>query len=235
MATSSRMTWAYLSGTQPEALAETALKLPGAFTELPKAIDALLRIPCLFSLPQDDTMYSVFAQESLTSIGHTAGATYYLWSRAFYLEAAIMVRSMLEVLVQIRYFGKHRDEYIPHALPVADHTGQPIHQWRPKKQVTFKRMFDDVAPGFYRMHYGATLSNIAHGGLAASALRFDSNKVAMTFEPVFGCVYDERRARLVLAYFGSDPVRWTVHLSRRGSRCRALARRCGTSSVGRCG
>jgi hypothetical protein len=196
------MTWAYLGGTQPKALAETALKLPRAFTELPKAIDALLRIPCLFLPPQDNTGYWHFAQTSLMSIGHTAGATYYLWSQAFYLEAALMVRNMLEVLVQLRYFGKHRDEYMPHVLPVRDHTGRPIKDdWRPKKQVKFKRMFDDVAPGFYQEHYGEVLSNIAHGGLVASFLRLDLNKLAKTTEPVFGCVYDEWRARLVLAYF----------------------------------
>jgi hypothetical protein len=193
------MTYEYLLGTQPTALVITGRELYGAFTELPKGIDALLRLPCLLSLPQDPSGYQGFAQHSLMSIGHTGGAVFDLWTRAFYLEAVTLVRNMLEVLVQIRYFARHRDAYMPHVRAIAARAGNIMEG--AKKKIRFDQMFDDVAPGFYRPHYANLLSDMAHGGLASMIMRLDTDPVAKTETPVFGCIYDEKRAAVVLAYF----------------------------------
>jgi len=76
------MTYAYLQRTESSAAVKTAEQLSGISRELPGILDALLRLPCFFRLAPDKTGFALWAQQILTSAGHTVAAAFSLWSRA---------------------------------------------------------------------------------------------------------------------------------------------------------
>src|SRR5258708_11554890 len=77
----------------------------------------------------------------------------------YYLEAQIIGRHLIEVLVKMRYCHKHRDKL--ESLSSVTHKVAPVQ---------FKTMFEEVMPGFYD-EYKNSLSYPAHGGIGASAYR----------------------------------------------------------------
>lgn len=166
-----RLSSEYFRQLQKQALLETRLKRSGACIKLPMVIETQLRLPSLFQLPGGSTGYAAFAQQSLVGAGQLAGVLFKLWTRAFYLEAVLFAQRMLVVLVQVRYFGLHKEASLSHiaslrrrqvlvGLSMLEKESQP-NQLMQEPYVRW--MFNVVAPGFYQPHYGQIMSRMAQG------------------------------------------------------------------------
>src|SRR5215213_11095444 len=88
-----------------------------------------------------------YAQSSYTFM-----SAYHLWRKAYYLETSILLRHLLEVFVQMRYFEKHPESLLKHM------TGRSQND-----RVRFVKMFDELSPGSYKPIYSEVFSTYAHG------------------------------------------------------------------------
>jgi hypothetical protein len=171
-----------LLATAAETQRVSAREVRGANEKVPIAIDALLKLPHFIATSESDlTGFRWWANSLYASTGHTAGALFSLWLKGFYLEATVLLRHEVEVLVQLRYFGERRDELVNHLTR--------------KLEVNFRKMFNTCAPGFHDPWYGM-LAGAAHGGVAATILRMGMVTVQRQWTP--GCHFDEARASMLL-------------------------------------
>jgi hypothetical protein len=169
---------------------EFGAKLAGLAEWYPGSVDALLKMNYYrgkLSLPTTDRgRFEFFASTHYEQIPYTLWTVYDLTARGFYLEASILVRSLLEILIQLRYF-----DACPAALP-SDISGIKSGS----KRVQFKTMFDFFAPGFYKQYYGNIYSGIAHGKGWQMLFRF--RLTDNQFSVVYGNSYDEEKATFVV-------------------------------------
>ncbi len=194
------MTYAYLQETESKATVATAAQLRGISTEFPGIVDALLRLPCFFQLAPDETGFGPWAQLILTSAGHTAAAAFSLWNRAYYLESMFLVRHLVEVLAQIRYYHSRRGAFLRHQRAAHERAGGKLSEGAQAKHIGFAEIFGKVAPRFHKTHYGALLSGMTHGGFAALIMRFEFKGPNEPVKPTFGCIFSEDRAGIVASY-----------------------------------
>jgi len=163
----------------------TRERLRGADEHIPRAIDAIMKLPYFVTpvaSPPDASGFRWWAHIAYASAGHSAAALFVLWRQGFYLESTILLRHLLESLVQLRYFGERRDELMPHLTRT--------------REVNFRKLFNVCAPGFYRFY--SLLSGAAHGGVASALFR-----VGLAVRPQWipRCEYDETRGSIVVNQF----------------------------------
>lgn len=140
----------------------------------------------------DEGSFQSYAYFQCQQSPFTLLSAYDLWRRASYVEASVLLRHLLEVFVQLRYFQNHPDLCMNH---VTD---------QPKARVRFMTMFDELAPGAYDAAY-RPLSVIAHGNMN---IGFRGDLLASTptgaqhTVPVFvGAQFEKGRAQLVHAFY----------------------------------
>lgn len=108
------------------------------------------------------------------------------WLNGFYLEAIVLLRHLIEGFACIRYFSNHKERVIPH------YTAK-----RHRDRVTFREMFDELAPGFYLKIYGKIYSNFTHGGVGTLATRV--KYTSPTEGKVYvGCQFDETYSKMII-------------------------------------
>ena len=93
---------------------------------------------------------------------YTIGATTNCFERGYYNESLILNRSVSEHLVQVLYLCRHPEQ-------VRD---LPNLQNGRGRKVTFKKMFDEIAPGYYDKHYWLN-SEFAHPGLTCAGFKLN--------------------------------------------------------------
>lgn len=104
---------------------------------------------------------------NLYHISLTYKAAYNLVHQGYYTESAILLRSIMESLVKMKYLHKQKDLDLVNTA-VAGHYG-----YNGKKfKIRYETMFDDVSPGLYE-HY-RMLCGMAHGSVAAYTLKIDT-------------------------------------------------------------
>lgn len=166
----------------------TEREVAGAAEHIPKAIDILLQLPRFASAGErasaNDHQFRWWALSVYVNAGHTSWALYDLWRSGLYLESTVLLRSLVEAIVQLRYFEIRSTE----VTRLLDPSG---------KRITFKDMFEAVAPGYYKKWYGL-LSSIAHARLGATVFRVEPSMIAV------GAAYNEDFASQVLNQF--DPI-----------------------------
>jgi hypothetical protein len=84
---------------------------------------------------------------------HTMLSVYRLWRQGYYLETSALLRHLLEVFVQMRYFERNLGRLRQHW------TGTNRRDF-----VMFRAMFDELAPNSYELVY-KQFSKFAHGNL----------------------------------------------------------------------
>lgn len=166
----------------------TEREIAGAAEHLPKAIDVLLQLPRFAragTSMAEELPFRWWAISVYVNAGHTSWALYDLCRRGLYHESTILLRALVEAIVQLRYF----DSRMPEVRLLLD----------PKtvKKFRFKEMFEAVAPGYYDKWYGL-LSSVAHARMGATVFRLDEQGVAV------GAKYDEFLASYVMNQF--DPI-----------------------------
>jgi len=100
----------------------------------------------------------------LKSVSLSYKAVYNLIHQGYYTESSILLRSIVENLVRMKYLHKQQDiDLINTAF--AGHYGY----LGKKFKVQYKTMFDSVAPGLYKWY--RMLCDMAHGSFAAHLLK----------------------------------------------------------------
>ncbi len=113
----------------------------------------------------------------------TYKAVYNLIHQGYYTESAILLRSIVENLVRMKYLYKQKDIDLVNTA-FAGHYG-----YKGKKfKVKYQTMFDSVAPGLYE--YYRLLCDIAHGSFAAHMLKIgkrdsEQKKIILDYGLIF--------------------------------------------------
>jgi Family of unknown function (DUF5677) len=165
--------------------AVTDREVAGAAEHMPKAIDVLLQLPRAGGAPaaEEDSVFRFWALSVYVNSAHTCWALYDLCRSGLYYEATILLRNLMEALVQLRYFETRKSEV--------------VYLLNETKRFKIWKMFEAVAPGYHDRWYGL-LSSTAHARLAATLYRVDATRLAL------GAQYNEILASVVLNQF--DPV-----------------------------
>lgn len=166
----------------------TDREVAGAAQHIPEAIDVLLELPRFAradSRTREAQAFRYWAINVYVNAAHTSWALTDLWRGGLYYEAMVLLRSLTEAIVQLRYFESRMGDVL---LLLDDRT---------VKKFRFKTMFEAVAPGHYEKWYGL-MSSIAHARMGAMVFRTDESTVAV------GARYNEFLASAVMNQF--DPI-----------------------------
>ena len=143
--------------TEQEAQSVTRTKFGGTDSRLSSRLDTWFKMQhftgTLMTGNSDAADFQSYAYFQHLQSPYTLLTAYELWQKAYYLEAATLVRHLVEVFVQLRYFHNHSDLCMKHAMATTA-----------KDRVRFDVMFNEIAPGSYDEVY-RTLSTIAHGNI----------------------------------------------------------------------
>lgn len=184
------MNIAYLQKSVEETRLTTRTLLTGVTIHYPIIIDTFLKLPYYFG----DTLSNETSEGACQAVfgDHYIQLPYTIWSlhdqyeKGFYLEAIILERHLLELLIQIRYFHKYPQLYQDHLTSKSR-----------KTRVTFKTMFEEFAPGFYHNHYGRFLSSFAHGSITKSIFRIPRNSPSKS-RVILGCEFNIENATAII-------------------------------------
>lgn len=177
----------YLIGTVNETEFLTNDYLRGIADNYPQIIDTLFKILyyCgeLSSVDTDYGEFQSFCFDSYVQIPYTAWVIFELYNKGYYLEAVTLLRNMLEVFVQLKYFFKYPDKISQH-LTV--------------RYISFSTMFNEfTSKDFYRIHYGHLLSSFAHGKLAKNIFRYERPS-SNDRNTIMGCKFNPDNATYVM-------------------------------------
>jgi hypothetical protein len=156
-------------------------------------IDELLKLPHFdgecepVSTPMGS--FQGYARVQCAQSAYTLLAAYRLWRAAFYSEAIVLLRHLLEVFIQLRYFRKYPERVNAHVTAKL-----------PKDRVPFRAMFDEFALGSYEKVY-RLLSNFSHGNATLLVrTRTKTSDDPMGLEFVKGCEFDLYLAKFVYLF-----------------------------------
>jgi hypothetical protein len=202
MATSMRMRHptVYMLGRSEEEVICSTLQSYNMFDwRVPIAVEELLRLSYHLG-PREPAGTPAAALHAYCSnqygqIPYTVLSTRDLWRRGQYLEAGLLVRHLLEVFVQMRYFQRYPAKLVKH--------------WtarEPKDFVKFRPMFEDLAPGSYRPLYSLP-STLAHGSgtllFRMGPIRTDPISGVPSAATLVGSSFNELNAGYVYGYLVS--------------------------------
>ncbi len=126
-------------------------------------------------IESDDGYYMAFSHSQLLKLPYTIRASSILMERGFYLESALLVRNILEVFVQLRFFNNHREKLNDYVLK--------------KKRIPLKIMFDEFSTKLYSKVY-FVLSEAAHGNFGSAVFR-TNYKPTNLGTIIMGSIYNE--------------------------------------------
>jgi len=157
------MSVGYLLKTEDSVVKQTLSEYGELQDDLVKTIDLLFKLSHFLNedveVESVDNNFQILANSSYLQFPYTLKSIHDLWIKGSYLESLILLRHIIEGFVKLRYFTNHRDEILNHI--------------NGKNRVRFKKMFDEIALGYYDFHYGKMLSDFAHGGFKAYMLRVE--------------------------------------------------------------
>ena len=154
------MNFEYLLHTESETIKESQYKHRAWFNHYNELINCLFQVAYFVGeekdVESDDGYYMAFAHSQLLKIPYTLRAETILLERGFYLESAQLVRHILEVFVQLRFFNKYKERLNKYVLK--------------KEKITLKTMFNEFNSKLYTTMYYA-LSEAAHGNFGSTVYR----------------------------------------------------------------
>lgn len=175
--------------SEQEVVSSTRLGLAGVYEHFPKIIDLLFKLPYFIEKTEDPETekggFISYCYIHYAQAPYTFWSIYSLYEKGYYYEAIILLRHLLEALLQMKYFHKYLSKLKRHTLR--------------KKPVSFKTMFDEFSKGFYEEHYGRQLSDAAHGMFLKNILR-TVRRSPQEGRTIMGCEYSSRHASYVVNY-----------------------------------
>ncbi|MBN2426597.1 MAG: hypothetical protein JXR46_16195 [Calditrichaceae bacterium] len=127
-------------------------------------------------------------------VSYTFKATYNLILNGFYTEAAILLRSIVETFVRLKYINKSTNADLVY-LAIAGNKG-----FNGKKFIIrYEEQFNTVARGLYK--YYRILCDIAHGAMDSNILR--SSVKNRNFIPDSGIIFNEKDSSFIINQFSA--------------------------------
>jgi len=181
------MSVGYLLKTEDAVIKQTLDEYGELQDDLVNIIDLLFKLSHFLNedveIESVDNNFQVLANSYYLQFPYTLKSIHDLWIKGSYLETLIILRHIIEGFAKLRYFTNHRDEILNHT--------------NGKNRVRFKTMFDEIAPGYYRFHYGKILSDYAHGGFKAYMLRVEYSSQTEGRVKV-GCEFDTKYSGMII-------------------------------------
>lgn len=183
------MNFEYLLQTESETIKISHDKHPGWYNYYKELLNCFFHIVYFVGeekeVESDDGYYMAFAHNQLLKLPYTTRAITILTERGFYLESAQLVRHLLEVFVQLRYFNKYKEKLNNYVLK--------------KNKITLKTMFSEFNAVLYSNMYFA-LCEAAHGGFGSTVFRtiYTSATEGTT---IMGSKYNEMFSNYILNQF----------------------------------
>lgn len=136
--------------------------LLGCCKYFPICVDSLLKLPYFIDQAKDiespEGSFHSYCHTQYLIAPYSFRSCYILWERGHYSEASVIIRSILESFVQIRYLYQHKEKTKTVWI------SSDIKMWT---------MFESlgVSRDFYDRHYGRILSGISHCKIASDMFR----------------------------------------------------------------
>jgi hypothetical protein len=154
------MNFDYLLLTESKTKKESNSKHPAWFGYYNELINCLFEVSYFVGeekdIESDDGYYMAFSHSHILKLPYSVRAVTILLESGFYLESALIVRHILEVFVQLRFFNKYRNRLNKYVLK--------------KEKITLKVMFSEFNLELYTKMYFA-LSEAAHAGFGSTVYR----------------------------------------------------------------
>ena len=180
------MNFDYLLKTESETIKTSNQKHSAWFNYYNKLIDCLFHVVYFVGeekdVESDDGYFMAFAHSQFLKLPYTIRAISILLEKGYYLESALIVRNVLEVFVQLRYFNEHREKLNGHVMK--------------KQKIRLKTMFNEFNPELYTKMYFA-LSDAAHGGFGSTVYR-TTYKSATEGSTIMGSTYNDMFSNYIL-------------------------------------
>ncbi len=141
---------------------KTSNILLGSCNYLPYCIDSLLKliyfIPTTNDTDTNEGIFNSYCHSQYLIAPYSFRSCYILWERGHYSDATIILRSILESIIQIRYLYTHKEK-----SKIVWTTGD----------VKIGGMLSSigVSKDFYKKSYGSVMSGISHRKIAADIFR----------------------------------------------------------------
>lgn len=98
---------------EEQTIVTTRSRLKGAKNNIPPAIEVLLQLIYFNESSKDinspEGEFHSYCWHQYIDVPYSFRACYILWERGYYLESTIIIRSLLEKLIQLRYLDKHKN------------------------------------------------------------------------------------------------------------------------------
>jgi hypothetical protein len=174
--------------------------LKGAKDNVPIILDVFFQLMYFTgskNMGSNDGDFHTYCWHQYYHSGYSLRACIVLYERGYYLEANIILRRLLEILVRMKYLEKHNE------LAMDIWTNKPVYiknSQNKKKKLSIRDMFIEVAPDAYDEFYGLILSSFVHGGIG-SGLGKISYKSQTETEIMLGSKWSEDGATFVFNAF----------------------------------
>jgi hypothetical protein len=103
-------------------------------------------------------VFHSFAWQRYAIVPYSIRSLFLLLERGHYDSCVLLVRHLIEIFVQIRYFTSRKEKVGGH--------------WVNTHPIPFRPMFDSLSPGYFEEYYGAQMSSAAHGKGNIGPFRF---------------------------------------------------------------
>lgn len=157
-----RLSLAHVKRIELETERYTHSYLKGVLEYFPLAIDTLFQLIYFTGKKDggtDEGDFRIYCWNQYYHVGYSLRATFILYEKGYYLEANIILRKLLEILVKMRFLENNK------GLTMCIWTDNRSFLKDGSKKPRIKDMFDEVAPDLYKNYYGLLLSDFTHGGL----------------------------------------------------------------------
>lgn len=124
-----------------------------------------------------DNAFRCFSFYHYDRIFYTFKACYNVLESGYYTESSILLRSIVETFVRLKFIGKKKNtDLIMKALASKERFPH-----------NYKQQFDLVSPGYYEFYQ--LLCNMAHGGMASHMLKVTPNSETKEMIPDSGIIF----------------------------------------------
>jgi len=184
--------------------------LKGIADNIPSALNVLLQLIYFTGPAQDvttpDGEFHSYCWHQYMQAPYSFRSCYIVWENGYYLESAIIFRSLLERFIQTRFLYKHKE------LITSVWSGTKL-PGKTSRKISYKDMFEDISPGYYEKWHGQQLSGFAHSKIASINFRvkYDSatkGTVIMIpeFDEVFATHIINMFCPLLFGYLNFFPI-----------------------------
>ena len=169
----------YLIATENRTLLTINDRLWGLTEDYPIFLNMLLKLQYFaergYDVEEPEGRFKSWCYYQYVRIPYTFRSAYILVERGHNLESVILLRHIVEVFVQLRYFHRYPEK-------LKDHVSG-------KSRLRFNEIIGEFSIDFYRKWYIKQLSSIAHGGVGVLNFRLNIRS-AEDIDVIMGSTYD---------------------------------------------